>query len=86
MLKEQYVAKVQRWFVVVLTVAGCILSALVSVRTLMSGSATGCFSRLCMVDHGWTIGQHPTQFWFYVLFWLAAAVAFGRMAWKAWRD
>jgi hypothetical protein len=81
-----YAAKAQRWAVLTLTSAGCIVCSAVVAMTLVAGSASGCFGRRCVAQHVWTAELHPTQYWFYVIFWTAAALIMGSLAIKAWRE
>lgn len=74
-----------RWFKIVIGVVGVAVCVALVWRTLSAGATEGCFTRNCVSDKNWTAQDHPTQFWFYVLFWAAIAGIFGRMTWKAWR-
>jgi hypothetical protein len=86
MPENPYSAAATRWTLIVLGLLGSILSGMWVVSVLIRGSTDGCFSRVCVQDRTWTAAHDPTQFWFYVLFWLVVAILMGRTAWKAWRD
>jgi len=85
MPKNPYSAAAVRWSLIVLGLLGAIGGSIVAGSALMKGSASGCFTVRCISTRTWTAAADPTQFWFYVLFWLVLAILMGRMGWKEWR-
>jgi len=86
MTPNPYAAPAVRWLRVVLGAICFVLSAMLVWQTLSSGAADGCFSRRCIPARMWTAQEYPTQFWFYILFWVTIGGISGRTAWRAWRE
>ena len=86
MPENPYSSTLARWAVVALGVIGVIGSGILAVGTLVKGSTSGCFARICISNRTWNVTHDPARFWFFALFWSVAAILMGRMAWKAWQD
>jgi hypothetical protein len=86
MRENPYSVAAARWAMIALGIVGLSGAGILVITTLVKGSTSGCFTRNCISTRVWSAASDPTQFWFYVFFWSAAAILMGRMAWKAWRD
>lgn len=84
MNRNPYAEAIRRWFLILICTIGCALCLFVAGGTLAAGATEGCFGRPCLSSQLWTAQDHPTQFWFYVLFHITGGGIFGRIAWKAW--
>ncbi|HVI57757.1 MAG TPA: hypothetical protein VM619_02635 [Luteimonas sp.] len=84
MPNNPYAEAVERWFSIVIGVLGSITCLLVVVLSFIRGTAPG-FGRRHVTAPIYTLADNPSQFWFGVLVYAAAAAIFGWIAWRAYR-
>lgn len=77
---------IKRCFLIFIGIVGMVLSGTLIVRCLNTGSAPSPILAGAMAGHAYQRATQGSQFWFVLLLFGAAFVAFGWIAWRAHRS
>lgn len=84
LLAKRYADAVGRFTCTAVGAAAFVASIYMVGYALITGKAHG-FSRVPGA-HLWLLADHPTQYWFIVLFWSVIGLVIGRAAWKKYLE
>ncbi len=80
-----YAIAVTRFFLILLGIAGSLLSARIVIHSIASGRAYGLSRYSRIVGDPYTAIGNPSQFWLLITFYAAMVVLFAAIAWRAYR-